>query len=89
MVRGRWLTAPDAIHRNFNTNLRYLNLSGNKRLEIKPDTNREKRKLNSQQKDQLAELSDFSSLNQLRILGLMDVTISAQANIPEEGDEDL
>ncbi|KAI0743632.1 adenylate cyclase-like protein [Daedaleopsis nitida] len=63
---------------NFNTNLRYLNLSGNKHLEIKPDMN------HRQSRNQL---SDFSSLTQLRILGLMDVTIGMQANIPEESDD--
>ncbi|TBU25159.1 adenylate cyclase-like protein [Dichomitus squalens] len=65
---------------NFNTNLRYLNLSGNKRLEIKPD-------MNHRQSRNQQQLSDFSSLTQLRILGLMDVTIGMQTNIPEEGDD--
>ncbi|KAI0369704.1 L domain-like protein [Pilatotrama ljubarskyi] len=65
---------------NFNTNLRYLNLSGNKRLEIKPDMNH--RQSRGQQ-----QLSDFSSLTQLRILGLMDVTIGMQTNIPDESED--
>ncbi|KAH9859065.1 hypothetical protein C2E23DRAFT_718101 [Lenzites betulinus] len=65
---------------NFNTNLRYLNLSGNKRLEIKPDMNH---RLSRNQQ----QLSDFSSLTQLRMLGLMDVTIGMQTNIPEESED--
>ncbi|KAI0644684.1 hypothetical protein C8Q79DRAFT_1001946 [Trametes meyenii] len=65
---------------NFNTNLRYLNLSGNKRLEIKPD-------MNHRQSRNQQQLSDFSSLTQLRILGLMDVTIGMQTNIPDESED--
>ena len=64
--------------------MRYLNLSGNKRLEIKPDVNRDNKSLNTHQRSQLSQLSDFSSLTQLRILGLMDVTISTLAYIPDE-----
>ena len=33
------------------------------------------------------QLSDFSSLTQLRILGLMDVTLGMQTNIPDESDD--
>ncbi|KAK4997203.1 hypothetical protein LTR28_014050, partial [Elasticomyces elasticus] len=50
---------------NWNIQLRYLNLSGNKRLEIKPAASVS---ANRDQKD----LTDFSSLTKLRILGLMD-----------------
>lgn len=54
---------------NWNRQLRYLNLSGNKRLEIKPSAQtgngREQR-----------DLTDFSLLRNLRILGLMDVTLT-------------
>ncbi|CZR50471.1 probable adenylate cyclase [Phialocephala subalpina] len=62
---------------NWNTNLKYLNLSGNKRLEIKPSipgggANRDGR-----------DLTDFSALQHLRILGLMDVTLT----IPTTPDE--
>ncbi|KAI0779624.1 adenylate cyclase-like protein [Fomes fomentarius] len=64
---------------NFNTSLRYLNLSGNKRLEIKPDTNHRLSRNHP--------LSDFSNLTQLRILGLMDVTIGMQTNIPDESED--
>lgn len=55
---------------NWNHNLKYLNMSGNKRLEIKPSGN-----LSRGQKD----LTDFTSLQKLRILGLMDVTLMVQS----------
>lgn len=68
---------------NLNPNLRYLNLSGNKRLEIKqtawggPDgpgaVNRE-------------QYTDFSRLLNLRILGLMDVTLT-QPSIPDQSED--
>lgn len=56
---------------NQNQNLKYLNLSGNKRLEIKPTTSSTGAAMGRQTKD----LTDFSALNNLRILGLMDVTL--------------
>ncbi|CAO3661661.1 unnamed protein product [Rhizopus stolonifer] len=61
---------------NWNLGLKYLNLSGNKRLEIQkthPDPNNPKEK----------DLSDFSALTRLRMLGLMDITILG-VSIPEE-----
>ncbi|KAJ4224047.1 hypothetical protein NW759_005715 [Fusarium solani] len=67
---------------NLNPNLRYLNLSGNKRLEIKQSTygpsgpgvvDRE-------------EYTDFSRLLNLRILGLMDVTLT-QPSIPDQSED--
>jgi adenylate cyclase len=61
---------------NWNRQLRYLNLSGNKRLEIKPSaqsiTGRDQR-----------DLTDFSSLINLRILGLMDVTLTIPS-VPDQ-----
>ncbi|KAF7721491.1 cysteinyl-tRNA synthetase [Apophysomyces ossiformis] len=60
---------------NWNLGLKYLNLSGNKRLEIKknqPDTNNTKK-----------NLSDFSALTRLRMLGLIDITILG-VSVPEE-----
>lgn len=67
---------------NFNPNLKYLNLSGNKRLEIKPNLAygdgpniRERR-----------HLTDFSTLEHLRILGLMDVTLTI-TTIPDETED--
>ncbi|KZV72866.1 L domain-like protein [Peniophora sp. CONT] len=66
---------------NFNQNLRYLNLSGNKRLEIKPDASRK-----SQTPTQL-ELAGFSNLPHLRVLGLMDVTTTFTNHIPDDAEE--
>jgi adenylate cyclase len=63
-------------NRNWNLGLKYLNLSGNKRLEIKkthPEMSNPKDK----------NLSDFSALTKLRMLGLMDVTILG-VSTPEE-----
>lgn len=62
---------------NWNTNLKYLNLSGNKRLEIKPSAP------NGAGSRDGRDLTDFSALQQLRILGLMDVTLT----IPTTPDE--
>lgn len=67
---------------NYNPNLKYLNLSGNKRLEIKPNnpftdgTNASERR----------HLTDFSALEQLRILGLMDVTLTIPT-VPDETED--
>ncbi|KAI8972677.1 hypothetical protein BDB01DRAFT_809559 [Pilobolus umbonatus] len=61
---------------NWNLGLKYLNLSGNKRLEIQrshPDHHNPKEK----------DLSDFSALSKLRMLGLMDITFLG-GSIPEE-----
>ncbi|KAI8331028.1 phosphatase 2C-domain-containing protein [Chlamydoabsidia padenii] len=61
---------------NWNLGLKYLNLSGNKRLEIKqmhPES------FNPNDKN----LSDFSALTKLRMLGLMDITILG-VTTPEE-----
>ncbi|PHH70422.1 hypothetical protein CDD80_6019 [Ophiocordyceps camponoti-rufipedis] len=69
---------------NLNPNLRYLNLSGNKRLEIKQTGgggggdghgagNRE-------------QYTDFNRLSNLRVLGLMDVTLT-QPSIPDQSED--
>ncbi|PSN64321.1 PP2C-domain-containing protein [Corynespora cassiicola Philippines] len=68
---------------NWNHNLKYLNLSGNKRLEIKPTgafsgggaAMREGR-----------DLTDFTSLINLRVLGLMDVTLMVPS-VPEQTED--
>nr|XP_019043899.1 adenylate cyclase [Kwoniella bestiolae CBS 10118]OCF22829.1 adenylate cyclase [Kwoniella bestiolae CBS 10118] len=67
---------------NWNTALRYLNLSGNKRLEIKPTSAQEMNHASSFRK----ELSDFTALTQLRVLGLMDVTLRIPS-LPDESDQ--
>ncbi|KAF7337163.1 Adenylate cyclase [Mycena venus] len=72
---------------NFNKNLRYLNLSGNKRLQIKSDvsTAGQRRNMSAANRESLAGFSEFT---QLRMLGLMDVTITTTStntgDIPDE-----
>ncbi|KAK4032391.1 phosphatase 2C-domain-containing protein [Parachaetomium inaequale] len=64
---------------NLNPNLRYLNLSGNRRLEIKQTypgivaQNRE-------------QYTDFNRLTNLRVLGLIDVTLT-QPSIPDQSED--
>ncbi|KAL2136260.1 hypothetical protein VTI74DRAFT_4693 [Chaetomium olivicolor] len=64
---------------NLNPNLRYLNLSGNRRLEIKQSypsvvpQNRE-------------QYTDFSRLTNLRVLGLIDVTLT-QPSVPDQSED--
>lgn len=60
---------------NNNPHLRYLNLSGNKRFEIQSKfiPLRGKRQ----------NISDFSNLHSLRVLGLIDVTVATQST-PDE-----
>lgn len=70
------------FRRNFNCNLKYLNLSGNKKLDLKQN-NDGKRVVDEHGR----VLSDFSQLSQLRVLGLMDVMTTFLPNIPEETDE--
>ncbi|ORX56409.1 hypothetical protein DM01DRAFT_1406715 [Hesseltinella vesiculosa] len=62
---------------NWNLGLKYLNLSGNKRLEIKKQQHTDP----TGPKDK--DLADFSALTRLRMLGLMDITILG-ISIPEE-----
>ena len=62
---------------NWNHQLRFLNLSGNKRLEIKPSQQ-------SLSGRDTRDLTDFSSLVNLRILGLMDVTLTIPS-VPDQG----
>jgi adenylate cyclase len=71
---------------NWNTALRYLNLSGNKRLEIKPTSGQELTHSHPNQQHFRRELSDFTALTHLRVLGLMDVTLRIPS-LPDESDE--
>ncbi|PWY99847.1 adenylate cyclase [Testicularia cyperi] len=65
---------------NMNPELRYLNLSGNTRLEIKT-------KLSEMGGSRKSYISDFSRLTSLRLLGLMDVTMPLQSNsTPDESE---
>jgi len=73
---------------NFNKNLKYLNLSGNKRLKIQPDNSHRMSMVPHQQVQSLQRkvLADFSELTQLRVLGLMDVTVTS-SGIPEDTED--
>ncbi|PKS06341.1 hypothetical protein jhhlp_007089 [Lomentospora prolificans] len=66
---------------NLNPELRFLNLSGNKRLEIKQTVNYPEH--HSMSREQYA---DFSRLQNLRVLGLMDVTLT-QPRIPDQSED--
>jgi len=65
---------------NLNPNLRYLNLSGNKRLEIKQQSG----SLSGPNRDE--QYTDFNRLLNLRVLGLMDVTLTAPS-IPDQSED--
>lgn len=73
---------------NWNTALRYLNLSGNKRLEIKPSGGQELSHggAHGGAGGHRRDLSDFAGLTHLRILGLMDVTLRIPS-LPDESDD--
>ncbi|KAH0828086.1 hypothetical protein J3R83DRAFT_3743 [Lanmaoa asiatica] len=71
---------------NFNQNLKYLNLSGNKKLEIKPDHPGARHPSDTIERGR-GLLADFSELTSLRVLGLMDVTTTFLPNIPEETED--
>ncbi|KAF9980648.1 cysteinyl-tRNA synthetase [Mortierella antarctica] len=62
---------------NWNLELKYLNMSGNKRLQIKRQTVE-----SVPTASRPGNLSEFGSLTCLRILGLMDVTITD--NVPDD-----
>lgn len=63
---------------NFNLNLKYLNFSGNQKLEIKTLHNHAVRGDGEQR-----NLSDFTSLQDIRVLGLMDVTLTTPS-VPDQ-----
>ncbi|KAF2457648.1 hypothetical protein BDY21DRAFT_286019 [Lineolata rhizophorae] len=65
---------------NWNRNLKYLNLSGNKRLEIKPAGSFGGGSRNGK------DLTDFTSLTNLRVLGLMDVTLMVPS-VPDQSED--
>ncbi|KAK0618481.1 hypothetical protein B0T17DRAFT_496197 [Bombardia bombarda] len=64
---------------NLNPNLRYLNLSGNRRLEIKQG-------FPSALSQNREQYTDFNRLTNLRVLGLMDVTLT-QPSIPDQSED--
>lgn len=69
---------------NWNHNLKYLNLSGNKRLEIKPSGNYSGGA--AAMREGRGDLTDFTSLATLRVLGLMDVTMMVPS-VPEQTED--
>ncbi|KAJ3561557.1 hypothetical protein NP233_g10120 [Leucocoprinus birnbaumii] len=71
---------------NNNENLRYLNLSGNKRLQIKPDNRHQTTSRTSRESHAPGSLSGFASLRYLRNLGLMDLTVTA-SDLPDETED--
>ena len=72
---------------NRNTNLKYLNFSANKRLEIKPAAHHNQNNFNSSQGGSGAtDLTSFNSLKYLRVLGLMDVTLLIDT-VPEDSED--
>ncbi|KAF7321854.1 Adenylate cyclase [Mycena kentingensis (nom. inval.)] len=76
---------------NFNKNLVFLNLSGNRQLEIKSDPSFHPQRLSTSTASSFERrsLSGFSGLPRLRVLGLMDVTITTNtgSDIPDESEE--
>jgi adenylate cyclase len=83
-----WLRGRSALFchdRNFNKNLKYLNLSGNKHLKIQTWQRRGDREGPSN--ESLERLAGFEELNQLRVLGLIDVTTTLAVNIPDDTED--
>lgn len=68
---------------NWNRNLKYLNFSGNKRLEIKPNASSYTPGGSTMNG---TNLTNFNSLAHLRILGLMDVTLTIPT-IPDQTED--
>ncbi|KAI1913307.1 hypothetical protein LOZ61_002843 [Ophidiomyces ophidiicola] len=64
---------------NWNRNLRYLNFSGNKKFEIKGSSSY----ASGANHVGGTDLTSFNSLSYIRVLGLMDVTLTIR-NVPEE-----
>jgi adenylate cyclase len=69
-------------YRNFNRSLKYLNLSGNTRLDIKPEPTKR-----HGDKSEGPVLHEFSALAQLKVLGLMDVTTGFISSIPDDNED--
>ncbi|KAH0556375.1 hypothetical protein GP486_005703, partial [Trichoglossum hirsutum] len=66
---------------NLNAKLRYLNLSGNKRLEIKPSP-----ATGGGRDEDAKDLTNFNALHNLRVLGLMDVTLTVPS-VPDQTED--
>ncbi|KAL2441188.1 Adenylate cyclase [Exophiala dermatitidis] len=70
---------------NRNTNLKYLNFSANRRLEIKP-AHQNPTQFNAMDRNETTDLTSFNTLKYLRILGLMDVTLLTNT-IPDDNED--
>lgn len=74
-----------------NERLRYLNFSGNNRLEIKVEKFDQDRYPGNgfypHPRDSSRTPMGFSNLSELRVLGLMDVTLPFDPNIPDENED--
>ena len=68
---------------NRNTALKYLNLSANRRLEIKPAAHQNQSQFTSMNGN--TDLTSFNTLKYLRVLGLMDVTLLINT-IPDDNE---
>ncbi|KAG8868173.1 cysteinyl-tRNA synthetase [Serendipita sp. 405] len=69
---------------NFNRNLKYLSLSGNQRLEIRPENTKRNQFVD---RSEGPVLHEFNALTQLKVLGLMDVTTGFINSIPDDNEE--
>lgn len=70
---------------NRNTNLKYLNFSANRRLEIKP-AQQNPTQFNAMSRTDTTDLTSFNTLKYLRVLGLMDVTLLTNT-IPDDNED--
>ncbi|QRW08570.1 adenylate cyclase [Ceratobasidium sp. AG-Ba] len=70
---------------DFNRDLRYLNLSGNKRLVVKPLDNKMTAPSSNLRPGDKQE-NGFSVLRDIRVLGLIDATVMVPS-VPDESDE--
>ncbi|EXJ89555.1 adenylate cyclase [Capronia epimyces CBS 606.96] len=70
---------------NRNTNLKYLNFSANRRLEIKP-AQQNPTQFNGMNRNETTDLTSFNTLKYLRVLGLMDVTLLTNT-IPDDNED--
>lgn len=71
---------------NRNTNLKYLNFSANRRLEIKPATHAAQNQFAAMNGGEMQDLTSFNTLKYLRVLGLMDVTLLTNT-VPDDNED--
>lgn len=71
---------------NRNQNLKYLNFSANRRLEIKPAQQNAMNQFAAMNGGEMQDLTSFNSLKYLRVLGLMDVTLLTNT-VPDDNED--